>query len=168
MEKAFQAHPFPPVYDGSSRVLILGSFPSVQSRAEAFFYAHPRNRFWPVLAAVLGEPLPGSREEKTALLLRRHVALWDVVGTCEIAGSADASIASVTPNDLRPILRAAPVQAIFCNGGAAYRYYRKLCRPVLNREALPLPSTSPANARLSLADLTARWGEALLPYLDSV
>jgi len=165
MERTAQTHPIPPVFAPDSRVLILGSFPSVKSREAAFFYAHPQNRFWRVLSAVLDEPLPLTVPEKTALLLRRGVALWDVVARCEIAGSSDASLARVEANDLAPILRAAPVRAIFCNGGAAYAYYRRLCRPLLGRDAIPLPSTSPANARCSLEELTAVWRAALLPFL---
>ena len=165
MERLMQTHPFPPVYDERSKILILGSFPSVKSREQAFFYGHPQNRFWRVLAAVLGEAAPGSVAEKTDLLLRRGVALWDVVGRCAIAGSADASIGDVTANDLSPILREADIRAIFCNGAAAYTYYEKLCRAPLGRGAVKLPSTSPANARWSLARLVETWGAAILPYL---
>ena len=164
-ERERLVHPIPPVYDGASRVLILGSFPSVKSREQAFFYAHPQNRFWPVLAAVLREPEPRSVAEKTALLLRRHVALWDVIGACEISGSADSSIGAVRVNDLSPILRAAPVRAIFCNGGTAFSYYGKYCRGALGRDAVKLPSTSPANARWSLGRLTEAWAAALGEYL---
>ena len=158
-------HPFPPVFDAFSRVLILGSFPSVKSRETAFFYGHPQNRFWRVLAAVLDEPVPETVPEKTALLLRRHVALWDVAAACEVAGSSDASIRAVVPNDLSPIFRAAEIRAVFCNGGTAYRYYEK-CRPGPAAAAvINLPSTSPANARWTLPMLTQAWGSAILPYL---
>ena len=155
-------HPFPPVFDAFSRVLILGSFPSVKSRETAFFYGHPQNRFWRVLAAILGEPVPESVPEKTSLLLRRHIALWDVAAACEIAGSSDASIRAVVPNDFSPIFRAAEIQAVFCNGGTAYRYYEKFHR---ERTAVKLPSTSPANARWTLPMLVEAWGSAILPYL---
>ena len=165
MERELQTHPFPPVYDGRSRILILGSFPSVKSREQAFFYAHPQNRFWGVLAAVLGEEAPGSIPEKTEMLLRRGVALWDVVGRCAVAGSSDASIDDVTANDLSPILRSADIRAIFCNGTAAYTYYEKLCRGPLGRGAVRLPSTSPANARWTFERLAEAWGAAILPYL---
>ena len=165
MERELQTHPFPPVYDGRSRILILGSFPSVKSREQAFFYGHPQNRFWRVLAAVLGEDVPGSIPEKTELLLRRGVALWDVVGRCAVAGSSDASIDDVTANDLSPILRSADIRAIFCNGAAAYTYYEKLCRAPLGRGAVRLPSTSPANARWTFERLAEAWGAAILPYL---
>lgn len=165
MERELQTHPFPPVYDGRSRILILGSFPSVKSREQAFFYGHPQNRFWRVLAAVLGEEVPGSIPEKTKMLLRRGVALWDVVGRCAVAGSSDASIDDVTANDLSPILRSADIRAIFCNGAAAYTYYEKLCRAPLGRGAVRLPSTSPANARWTFERLAEAWGAAILPYL---
>ena len=125
MEKQPQLHTIAPVYDENSRILILGSFPSVKSREAAFFYGHPQNRFWRVLAAVLGEEAPQTAAEKKSLLLRHGVALWDVIASCDIAGSSDASITNVVPNDLSRILDAAPVHRIFCNGGTAYRFYRR-------------------------------------------
>ena len=125
MEKQPQLHTIAPVYDENSRILILGSFPSVKSREAAFFYGHPQNRFWRVLAAVLGEETPQAAAEKKSLLLRHGVALWDVIASCDIAGSSDASITNVVPNDLSRILDAAPVRRIFCNGGTAYRFYRR-------------------------------------------
>lgn len=159
-------HPFPPVYDAFSRVLILGSFPSVKSRETAFFYGHPQNRFWRVLAAVLNEGVPETAADKTALLLLRHVALWDVAAACAVAGSSDASIRAVVPNDLSPIFRKAEIRAVFCNGGTAYRYYQKLCRgPAAPVAVMKLPSTSPANARWTLPMLTEAWGNAISPYL---
>ncbi|MBR6738049.1 MAG: DNA-deoxyinosine glycosylase, partial [Oscillospiraceae bacterium] len=118
MDKAFARHNIAPVYDENSKVLILGSFPSVKSREATFFYAHPQNRFWRVLSAVLNEPLPVSVEEKRAMLLRHGIALWDVIGSCRIVGSADASIEQVQPNDLTKILAAANIRAVFCNGTA--------------------------------------------------
>ncbi|MBR1497439.1 MAG: DNA-deoxyinosine glycosylase [Oscillospiraceae bacterium] len=167
MEYSVQVHPFPPLWDAGSRVLILGSFPSVKSREAEFFYAHPQNRFWPLLAALFGAPVPRTREEKAALALSHRLALWDVVGRCEIAGSSDASIRAVEPNDLRPILAGAEIRAIFCNGGASWDYYRRLCREPLGREAVKLPSTSPANARWTLPALTDAWREAIFPYLEA-
>ena len=101
-------HPIAPVYDGKSRILILGSFPSVKSREQGFFYGHPQNRFWRVTAAVFGEPVPMTVPERQAFLLRNGIALWDVIASCEIEGSADASIKNAAVNDLRPILAAAP------------------------------------------------------------
>ena len=166
MEKSAQVHPFPPLYSEASRVLILGSFPSVKSREAAFFYAHPQNRFWRVLAAIFGERTPETVEEKTALVLRSRLALWDVIGSCEIAGSSDASITDVRANDLRPILEGAQIRAIFCNGGASKKWYDALLREQLGREAVQLPSTSPANARWTLERLTEVWRENLLAYME--
>lgn len=165
MEKAKQLHNIPPLYDASSRVLILGSFPSVRSRQAEFFYAHPQNRFWPTLAGVLGEETPRTVAEKKSLALRRGVALWDTIGACEIAGSSDASITGVVPNDLRVILDAADIQAIFCNGGASFASYERHCRALTGRAAIKLPSTSPANARWTGEKLLEAWRAALAPYL---
>lgn len=124
MELKTQVHNIPPLYDEKSRVLILGSFPSVKSREAAFFYAHPQNRFWPTLAAVLEEKTPKSVEEKKAMVLRHGIAMWDTIGSCEIVGSSDASITNVVPNDLSVILDAADIRAIFCNGGTSYACYK--------------------------------------------
>ena len=164
MEKQPQLHTIAPVFDENSRILILGSFPSVKSREAAFFYGHPQNRFWRVLAAVLGEEAPQTAAEKKSLLLRHGVALWDVIASCDIAGSSDASITNVVPNDLSRILDAAPVRRIFCNGGTAYRFYRRNDEAVWGK-AEALPSTSPANARSSVQALTERWRAALAPWL---
>lgn len=150
-------HTIPPVFDADCRTLILGSFPSVKSRETAFFYGHPQNRFWKVLAAVFGEAVPQTVNEKTALLLRHHIALWDVAASCEIDGSSDASMRQVVPNDLSPILQTASIERIFTNGGTAHRLYQKLIFPETDIPDIPLPSTSPANARSSLADLTEIW-----------
>lgn len=166
MEKAAQVHPFPPLYDEASRVLILGSFPSIKSREQRFFYGHPQNRFWRVLSALFGEDVPTTIEEKTALILRRHLALWDTIASCEITGSSDASITSVVANDLRLILDGAEIRAIFCNGATSLKWYNKLLRDGLGREAVQLPSTSPANARWTLPRLTEAWSAAILPYLE--
>ena len=166
MEKTAQIHPFPPLYDADSRVLILGSFPSVKSREQQFFYGHPQNRFWRVLPALFGESAPTTIEGKKALVLHNHLALWDTIGSCEIAGSSDASITNVVANDLRPILDAADVRAIFCNGGTSYKWYNRLLRDELGREAALLPSTSPANAQWTLERLTEAWKQAILPYLE--
>ena len=165
MELKTQVHNIPPLYDEKSRVLILGSFPSVKSREAAFFYAHPQNRFWPTLAAVLGEETPKTVKEKKAMVLRRGVAMWDTIGSCEIVGSSDASITNVVPNDLSVILDAADIQAIFCNGGTSYKLYRKYQEERLGISAVQLPSTSPANAAWNLERLSAAWGEVLLPLL---
>ncbi len=166
MEKSGQKHPFPPLYDAGSRVLILGSFPSPKSREAGFFYGHPQNRFWRVLAVLFDADVPQTVEEKTALVLKNRLALWDTVASCEVAGASDASITNVTANDLRPILRGADIRAIFCNGATSYKWYQKLLRAKLEREAVCLPSTSPANAAWTLPRLIGAWGAAILPYLD--
>ena len=166
MERMPQTHPFPPLYDGHSRVLILGSFPSVASRVAAFFYGHPQNRFWRVLAALFGTDVPQTVGEKTALVLGSRLALWDTIASCEIAGSSDASIQNVRANDLREILNGADIRAIFCNGGTSYRWYTRLLRGALGREAALLPSPSPANAAWTLERLVEAWGAAILPHLE--
>jgi len=150
-------HPIPPVFDESSEVLILGSFPSVKSRQAAFFYGHPQNRFWKVLAAVFGEEAPQTVPQKKEFLLRHRVALWDVIGSCKIEGSSDASIRDVTVNDLNVILAKADIRQIYVNGKTAYRYYRKYTEPLTGRAAVCLPSTSPANAAWNLDKLTQAW-----------
>lgn len=151
------AHPIPPVFDARSRVLILGSFPSVKSREAGFFYGHPQNRFWRVLAALFAAQTPQTVDEKRAFLLQNGVAVWDVIASCEIHGSSDASIRSVQANDLRVILDSAPIRAIFVNGQTAARLYRKYIAPEIGRPAVPLPSTSPANAAWSLERLAEAW-----------
>ena len=140
-------HPIPPLYDADSRVLILGSFPSVKSREAAFFYGHPQNRFWRVMARVLGCETPGSVPEKAAMLHAHHIALWDVIASCDISGSSDSSIQNAVPNDLPPILNAAKIQAVFCNGTTASRLYERYLLPVTGMQAVRLPSTSPPTPR---------------------
>lgn len=166
MVRRAETHPIPPLYAQDSRVLILGSFPSPKSRAEAFFYAHPQNRFWRVLAALFDETVPRTMEEKIALLRRNRIALWDTIGSCEVAGASDASITNVVANDLHPILEGADIRAIFCNGATSHHWYNKLLRDELGREAALLPSTSPANAAWTLDKLIEAWGAQILPYLE--
>ncbi len=158
-------HPFAPVWDERSRVLILGSFPSRKSRENMFYYGHPRNRFWPVLAAVCGEAVPQTVDEKRALLLRRGIALWDVFAACEILGSGDATIRSAVPNDIASLTAKTAVRAVFANGAAAADAYRRECEDKTGLPAVRLPSTSPANAAWSLQRLTDVWREALGEYI---
>ena len=167
MERRREIHPIAPLFDANSRVLILGSFPSVKSREAMFFYGHPQNRFWRVLADIFGETPPQTIAEKESLALRHGVALWDVIAQCEIAGSSDASITNIVPNDLSVILSAADIHAVFCNGNTSYFYYHKYCRAKTGRDAVALPSTSPANARWTREKLAEAWGAALIPYLSS-
>ena len=152
-----QIHPIPPTYDEHSSVLILGSFPSVKSRENGYFYGHPQNRFWLVLAAVFEEETPVTNEEKKVFLLRNRVALWDVIRSCEISGSSDASIKNVVPNDLRALLDAARIERIFVNGTTAKRLYDRYLLPQTRVQAILLPSTSPANAAWTLEKLISAW-----------
>ena len=203
------SHGFGPVFDERSRVLVLGSFPSVLSRKSSFYYGNPQNRFWRVIAACAGEPVPpnkgdridegdcaarekdaskrglaatGRRSEapsdatatvtsaqsvsaKRSLLLAHGIALWDVIESCDIMGSSDASIRNVEPVDVERVLGIAQIEAVFCNGGTAGRLYRRYLREVVGLDAVVLPSTSPANAIWSFGRLVARWSEALNGYL---
>ena len=157
-----QTHPFPPLYDKDSRILILGSFPSVKSREAHFFYGHPQNRFWKLMGMLFPDHLgtaetPRTIEEKTMLMQQNHIALWDTIASCEITGSSDSSITNVVANDLRPILKQADILQIYCNGKASHRLYMKYCEPLTHRDAILLPSTSPANAAWSLDRLYESW-----------
>lgn len=162
-------HTFGPVYDEQSKILILGSMPSVKSREQQFYYGHPQNRFWKVLSAVLGEAVPDAIEDKKDFLLRHHIALWDVVESCDIIGSSDSSIRNVRGNDMRLILDTAEIDVVVLNGGKAYELFEKYCRPYIkdyfreNKPALvKLPSTSPANAAWKLDRLAEAWRDALV------
>jgi hypoxanthine-DNA glycosylase len=150
-------HPIAPVYDENSRILILGSFPSVKSREEMFFYGHPQNRFWRVTAAVFGAETPKTVAEKRELLLSHGIALWDVLASCEIEGSADSTIKNAVPNDISWLLKETKIEKIFVNGKAAEKYYDKYMKKALGREAVCLPSTSPANAAWSTEKLIQAW-----------
>lgn len=157
MEEKHVTHGFPPVFDENSRVLILGSMPSVKSREVSFYYGHPQNRFWRVMSAVTGEVFPEDIPGKRELLLRRGIALWDVIAECDITGSSDSSIRNVVPNDLSVILTQADIRAIFTNGAAASSIYKRYQQPQTGIAAVPLPSTSPANAAWSLDRLIKAW-----------
>ena len=150
-------HPFPPLYDKDSKILVLGSFPSVKSREQLFFYGYPQNRFWKVTAAVFGDDVPKSIEDKKAFLHKNHIALWDVIASCEIKGSADSTIKNVVPNDLDAIIKNSKVKRIFVNGKTAEKYYNKYTKDKLGRAAVCLPSTSPANAAWSIERLVDAW-----------
>ena len=150
-------HPFPPLYNKDSEILILGSFPSVKSREQMFFYGHPQNRFWKVISKVFTCNTPVTIEEKKRFLLENKIALWDVIASCEIVGSSDGSIRNVKANDLSKILKAANIRQIFVNGKTAEKYFKKYTQPQINREAICLPSTSPANAAWSVERLVEQW-----------
>ena len=157
----------PPLHGARAGALILGSFPSPKSREQGFFYGHPQNRFWPLLAALTGEPTPAWQdiEAKKAIILRHGLALWDTIGACDIRGASDASIRNVVPNDVAALIRRLGVQAVFCNGAASGRVYARYALPHTGLPATVLPSTSPANAAWNLAALQQRWGAALAPFL---
>ncbi len=154
-------HPIPPFYDKDSKILILGSFPSVKSREQMFFYGHPQNRFWKVIAQVFGDDVPAAVPDKKAFLARHHIALWDVIASCDIEGSSDASITNVVANDLSVILDSADIRGIFVNGRTAEKYYKKYSESMIHRKAVCLPSTSPANAAWNTEKLVKAWSEVV-------
>lgn len=151
------SHEFEPVWNKDSRVLVLGTFPSVKSRQQKFYYGHPQNRFWKVTAALLGSKVPERIEEKKRMLLEGHIAVWDVIDSCDIEGSSDSSIRNVKANDIGGLLGRTSIQAVFANGDKAYQLYLKYCREQAGMDIIKLPSTSPANAAWSLERLTEAW-----------
>lgn len=155
-------HPIEPIYDKNSRVLILGSFPSVKSREQGFFYGHPQNRFWTVVSSVYESETPCTIEEKKAFLLANRIAVWDVIKSCDIEGSSDSSIKNAVPNDLSLILEYADIENIFVNGKKAEQLYKKYILPEIKREAVYLPSTSPANAAWSVERLADEWRKIII------
>lgn len=158
-------HTLPPWYDQHSRVLILGTMPSPASRSKNLYYGHPQNRFWPTLARILHEDVPRTPEACRRLALRHGIALWDVLATCLIDGAKDASIQAPVANDLRPLLQAAPIEAIFTTGRKATDLYASLIAPALGRPSIYLPSTSPANRAHWPEDALCDAYRVLLPYL---
>jgi TDG/mug DNA glycosylase family protein len=161
----FVTHEFEPEYNSESNVLILGTIPSPKSRENGYYYSHPQNRFWKVMAALFGEPVPSSVVEKKEFVMRHHIALWDVLQSCEIHGAADSSIRNETPNDLNLILNTADIRAIFTTGKKADALYRKYCLPLTGREAICLPSTSPANCAVKMDQLIEAY-RVILTYLS--
>lgn len=155
-------HPIPPFCAEGARVLILGSFPSVKSRESGFFYGHPQNRFWRVLAQVFEDTVPTTLEEKKAFLTSHGIALWDVIASCRIEGSADSSIRDVVPNDIASLMQTHNIRAIFTNGKTANALYEKHIHPTLGMTAACLPSTSPANAAWSVEKLVNAWRNEFL------
>ena len=155
--KEKQLHPIKPLFNMDSKVLILGRFPSLKSREQMFFYGHPQNRFWRVLAEVFSCEVPQTIEEKREFILSHNIALWDVIASCEIEGSADSSIRNVVPNDLTQILQFADIKQIFVNGKTAEKFYNKYIKEAIGKEAVCLPSTSPANAAWSIEKLVSAW-----------
>ena len=166
MNKKKVIHPLSPIYDDTSQILLLGSLPSVKSREENFYYAHPQNRFWKVLAILFKEPFPTTKQEKTNLVLKHHVAIWDVIHSCYINGSSDASISDVKANDIAALIKKTNIKAVFTTGNTAKKYYDKYCYPNTKIEAINLPSTSTANASYSLEKLVEAY-QIILDYLSS-
>lgn len=156
-----QLHPFEPVWDARCSALILGSFPSVRSRAEGFYYGNPQNRFWRVTAAVWHADTPQSIAQKRSFMLGHETALWDVLESCEIRGSSDASITAPVANDIAALVKRSRIERIYANGKAAYALYMEYQFEKTGIEAVLLPSTSPANAAWSLQALIGAWGQAL-------
>jgi double-stranded uracil-DNA glycosylase len=160
-------HPLEPVFDRDSRILILGTMPSVKSREAGFYYMNPQNRFWAILCGILAEPLPRSIDERRTLVLRHGIALWDVLRSCEIDGSLDDTIRNPVANDFTEIFHAARLRAVFTTGTKATMLYRRLVRKNAGIDCIPLPSTSPANRRyLTEIEMWKAW-RAILPYLSS-
>lgn len=150
-------HPLDPILDENSRVLILGTMPSPKSREKHFYYAHPRNRFWPVIASVLGEPLPEDPAGRAAMLKRHGIALWDVLASCDICGASDSSIRNAVPNDIASLIRNTAIDTVFTTGKTAFHYYRKFCEDATGIRAVPLPSPSAANAAMTTERLIAAY-----------
>ena len=149
------------MFNAQSEILILGTFPSVKSRENNFYYGHPQNRFWKVIAALYHSDVPQTTGEKKKLLYDHGIAVWDVIAKCDIIGSGDSTIRNVVPNDMRIILENAPVKRIYANGGKAYELYMRYCYPYCKREIIRLPSTSPANAAFPLERLIAEWRDCI-------
>ena len=154
-------HPIPPLYDENCKILILGSFPSVKSREAMFFYGHPQNRFWKVMAALCNESVPETIEEKKKMLLKHNIAIWDVIDSCDIIGSSDSSIKNVVPADIAGLLQKTKIERIFANGKTAEKLYNKYVKEQTGKEITVLPSTSPANAAFSFDKLVEVWREEI-------
>ena len=161
MMETHVTHTFEPVYDKNSKILILGSFPSVKSREIQFYYGHPQNRFWKMLAEIYKEPIPQTKEEKINMVLQHHLAIWDVIASCDIEGSADSSIRNVQANNLNQILQKTNINKILLNGGKAFELYQKYCKSERMPLAVKMPSTSPANAACKMERLLEVWGNEL-------
>lgn len=161
MQPGELSHPFPPCFDAGSKILIVGTFPSVQSREAGFYYGNPRNRFWRVVSELLGWPLPEDIPQKKVFLSQAGIALFDVLESCEIRGSSDASIRRAVPNRFDVLFERAQIRKVFANGRAACAYYQKF----INSDVICLPSTSPANAAWTLDRLKEAWS-VILPFLE--
>lgn len=158
-------HTFEPVYNKNSKILILGSFPSVKSREENFFYGHPQNRFWKVISSVFECETPIGIDEKKEFLINNKIALWDTISSCDIIGSSDSSIKNVVASDISLILNSANISSVFANGATSHKLYMKYCYPQTKTDAVKLPSTSPANAAFSLEKLISVWRQEIRKYI---
>lgn len=159
IHEAYQTivHPLEPVFDKNSKILILGSFPSVKTRAYGFFYGNPNNRFWPLMEQLFNENISTAIEERRDFLIRHHIALYDSIYQCDIVGSDDSSIKNVIPSELSSIFDIANIRQVFCNGAASCEYYKKYHSKLSGIPGTKLPSTSPANAKFRIADLLVEW-----------
>lgn len=158
------AHTFDPIFDSESRILVLGTMPSPKSREFGFYYSHPRNRFWPVLAKIFGEEVPKTPDERKNFALRNKIALWDVLKECDIEGASDSSIKNAVPNDINIIFEKADIKAVFTTGATAAKFYKKFIEPESKIPAIALPSTSPANAKVKFEKLVEEY-KIILTFL---
>ena len=154
-------NPFDSVFDQNSEILVVGTFPSVKSREQCFYYGHPQNRFWRVLSSVFNEPVPETIAQKRELLRRNRVALWDALYSCDIEGSSDLSIKNVVPNDFSEIFENANIKRVLCNGSKAFDLFREFVTVKTSAEVQRMPSTSPANAAWTLERLIEMWSVGL-------
>lgn len=152
------SHPFKPVYNKNSTILILGSFPSIKSREINFYYGHPQNRFWKILELIYNEKIEINIESRKNFLLKNNIALWDTIKECDIVSSSDSSIRNAIPNDINTIIKNSNIRAIFCNGNTSYKLFMKYFKDSFKEiDIICLPSSSPANAKFSLQDLVNIW-----------
>ena len=159
-------HPLKPVYNSESKVLILGSFPSIKSRENSFYYAHPKNRFWSTLEKVFKEDIGSSNQDREKFLLTHKIALFDVVYSCNITASSDSSIKDVIPNDIKKIVDDSKIEAIFTTGTKAYGLYNKYLLKDVGIEAIKLPSPSPANCKRGIEEVLVNSYNKIKEYLD--
>lgn len=150
-------HPLKPLYDKNSKILILGSFPSIKTREYGFFYGHKQNRFWKILSGIFDEEIADTIEDKRAFLIKHNIAVWDSIYSCDIIGSSDSTIKNVVPTDLKPIIKGSRVDRIFCNGATSYKYFHQFSEKDLGIKGVKLPSSSPANAAYSINRLIDEW-----------
>ncbi len=158
-EYEYVTHTFEPIFNKDSKILILGSFPSMKSRENNFYYGHPQNRFWKVLARIFEEEVPQTIQAKKKFLLTHQIAVWDVIESCTIIGSSDSSIKDVVVNDFSVVLKNSEIETIYVNGGKAYELYRKYVEKETGIPAIKMPSTSPANAAWNLERLCEVWSK---------